>query len=188
MMNKILTTKNRLTIHDDPHILRLLISTPFFIAGGYFFYHLLSALHSYIQDANATEWMAALPGMTVMVIFGTLISLPGLFLAARESLVVNKELGVIGKRREMLTLHTRGQITNLVDVGKVICRRTTRKRIERTVGSTSGRSTSVTSYPVDLELKDGQQVALIEFSEKKKKKKIAKILAEFADLPLNDRL
>jgi len=187
-MSKIKITDNKLVIHDVPHPVRLLIGAPFFIVGGYFFYHLVDALHDYIYDANADEWIAALPGMFIMLILGLAISLPGLFLAARESLVINLDLGVIGKRRELLGLHTRGKVIKLEDVSKILCRQITRKHIDRKVGSTSGRTTSVTSYLIDLEMKDAQQAALIEYTEKSIAKKTAKTLTEFAGIPLNDRL
>ncbi|MFC1680813.1 hypothetical protein ACFL1S_03340 [Pseudomonadota bacterium] len=180
--------ENRLIVHDNPHPIRLLISVPFFIGGGYFFYHLFNAIYVYILDASAGEWMSALPGMLFMAVLGAAISFPGLLLASRESLVVNKELNVAGKRRGLLGLHTRGKLVYLDQVRKVICRQQTRNRNQRTVGSTSGRSTSNTFYLIEFEMNDDQVAPLIEFQDKPGARKVAKAVAGFAELELDNRI
>lgn len=180
--------ETRLIVHVNPHPLRLLISVPFFIGGGYFFYHLFDAIYIYISDAFAGEWMSALPGMLFMAVLGAAISFPGLFLASRESLVVNKELNVAGKRRGLLGLHTRGKLVDLPQVRKVICRQQTRNRNQRTVGSTSGRTTSNTFYLVEFEMKDDQIASLIEFQDKPSARKVAKAVAGIAELELDNRI
>ena len=123
-----------------------------------------------------------------MLILGVGISLPGLFLAAAETVTVDRGAGVLRKRRELLGLHGPGLLVRLDEVEKVVCRQTTRKHIDRQPGATSGRSTSITVYPMELETKNGETTPLIEFSEKAAAKRAAKSLADFSALALDDRL
>ena len=179
---------DRLVVTDTPHPLRRLIALPFFIGGGYFLYHLGAAIYEYIQFASAGEWLGAIPGMLVMLILGLGISLPGLYLAAAETVTVDRGLGVIRKRRELLGLHSPGLLVRLDEVDGVTCRQTTRKHIDRKPGATGGRSTSITVFPLDLETKSGETKPLIEFAEKAAAKRAAKSVADFAQLTLDDRL
>ena len=168
--------------------MRRLIAVPFFVGGGYFIYHLVAALYEYIEVASAEEWLGAIPGMLVMLVLGLGISFPGLFLAAAETLTVDRGLGVIRKRRELVGLHGPGLLVRVDEVERVTCRQTTRKHIDREPGATAGRSTSITVYPLDLEMKNGETTHLIEFSEKAAAKSAAKSVADFAALALDDRL
>lgn len=183
-----LRSESQLIIHDKPHPMRLVISLPFFIASGYFLYHLILALADYVRNANLSEWIGALPGMAIMLVLATAIVLPGLFLAARESVVVNKSLGLIGKRRELLGLHSRGKIVKLSSVKSIVCRQQTRKHTDRKPGSSSGRTSSVTVYPVDLLLDDEQALQIGEFSEKSDAREMVKAIADFSELSADDRL
>lgn len=187
-MSNVRQSNDLLIVIDNPQPMRLLIALPFFIGGGYFLYHLLDALYDYINNASAAEWLGALPGMLVMLLFAALISFPGLFLAARESVVVNRQISVIGKRRELFGLHTRGKIVDIDDVEMIICRQTTKKHTHRKPGATSGRTSSVTVYPLDLEIKNGDTAPLIEYSEKAVAKNIARVVSDFSGLALVDRL
>ena len=154
-MSKIKKSETKLLIHDSPHPVRLLISLPFFIGGGYFIYHLLGSIREFLLYASISEWLAGVPGMLVMLLLAIAVSVPGLLLAATESIVVNRVLGVLGKRREFVGLHTRGKLVSVDDVARVICRRTTRKHTDRSVGSTSGRTSSTTVFLIDLKLATG---------------------------------
>jgi len=181
-------SENRLVIKDHPPSLRRMIAVPFFIGGGYFIYHLIAAIYEYIKVASAEEWIGAIPGMLVMLLVGLGISFPGLFLAAGETLTVDRRRGVIRKRRELVGLHTPGLLVRIDEVERVICRQTTKKHIDREPGATQGRSTSITVYPMDLEMQNGETTRLIEFSEKAAAKTAAKSVADFAALTLDDRL
>ena len=181
-------SEDRLVIKNTPPPLRRLIAAPFFIGGGYFIYHLIAALYEYARVASADEWLGAIPGMLVMLVLGFGVSLPGLFLAAGETLTVDRKLGTIRKRRELVGLHTPGLLVQLDEVEKVICRQMTKKHIDREPGATHGRSTSITVYPVDLEMKSGETTHLIELPEKAVAKSVAKSVADFAALTLDDRL
>ena len=124
-MSKIKKSETKLLIQDSPNPIRLLISLPFFVGDNYFVYHLLGSIREFLLYASISEWLAGVPGMLVMLLLAIAVSVPGLLLAATESIVVNRVLGVVGKRREFVGLHTRGKLVSVDDVARVICRRTT---------------------------------------------------------------
>ncbi len=151
-------------------------------------YLLLSSLLSYILEATLSEWMIAIIGMIVLFILAALVLAPGIYIVSRESIVANNKLGLIGKRRELLGLHTKGKILSLDDIEKVICRKQTRNSTQKKAGDSSGRTSSTTYYIIDLLLKDQQQAPLIEYKDKKYAKELARALAKFTGIELNDRL
>ncbi len=187
-MNIIDLDGDMLNVHIKRQTVELLISLAFFIGGGYFLYHLIGILFEYIVAATFQDWVEALPGMIIMLLFALLISWPGMYMAAVDSIVVDIAPGIIGKRKELFGMHTRGKCIQLDDVESIVCREKTRSRTRRTIGSTSGTSTSVTSYIVELSLKSEQQADLLEYTEKKEARELAEALADFTGITLDDRL
>ena len=165
-----------------------MISAPFFLAAAYFSYLLVASVIEYLLKATFGEWLSALPGMLVLPIVGSAILAPGLFLASRESVVINLALGVIGKRREFLGLHTKGKMINLDDIEQIVCRTKTRKHTDRSVGSTSGRTSSTTFYLIDLEVENGKMEPLIEYSDKSIARNITREIGEFTNVRVDNRL
>lgn len=187
-MDTISVSESKLRAHSRPHYIARLISAPFFIAAGYLFYVLIDSLVSYILDASPVEWLEALPGMIFILLLAVAIVLPGLFIAASESIVVDSDQGVIGKRRELLGLHTPGKTINLKDIEKIICRRKSRRHTRKKPGETAGVSSSVTWYIIDLALKDGQEATLLEYKNSGEAKALAKALAKFTGISLDNRI
>ena len=104
MMNTgpaIVASDHSLIVRDNPHPLRLLVGLPFLIGGGYIIYHLADSILTYIGTATAAEWISAIPGMLVMLLLGAGVASPGLYIVSAECIVVNRGMGVIGKRREL---------------------------------------------------------------------------------------
>ena len=187
-MVKIRTGKKRLLIFERPHPIRLLISLPFYIAAGYFVYYFLTSILDYVLHATAGEWLGALPGLSLILLFAALIAIPGALLSSSESVVASNKLRIIGKRKEWLGLHTPGKVIQYEIIKRIVCRQRTRKTTDREVGMTGGRTVSATHYVIELDTKDGAQATLIKFTEKKPAKEVAAALAEYTELPLNDRI
>ena len=187
-MNIISVSGDTLHVHVKRHKVELLISFVFFIGGGYFLYHLIGILFEHIVSASIQDWIESLPGMIIMLILSLVIWWPGAYMAAVDSVVVDSRSGIIAKRKEMFGLSTRGMIVQLGDVKSIVCRQKTRSRTRRTVGSTSGTTVCVTYYIVDLNLKNGQQAELLEYTEKSGALELAKAVAESTGISLDDRL
>ena len=178
-------TKHQLNFFDRRHpIGLLLISLPAFIVGLYFGYILITTFIDYILNATFGEWVRALPGILfVLAIFAIAIS-AGVFTASRVNIVVDTKLGVVGKRREFLGLHNKGKVIDLSEVKKIICR----QKSIKTTTKPGEYNPSTTYYLIDILTTDDQQVPLINFKNKKETKHLAKKIANFANVDLNDRL
>jgi len=187
-MNIIKTGADVLHAHVKRHCVEYLISAAFFMGGGYFLYQLIGILFEYIVSASVQDWVDALPGMIILFVFALLISWPGMYMAAADSIVVDLRLGIIIRRKEWFGLHTRGKMILLGDVECIVCRPKTQSRTRRTVGSTSKTNVSVTCYIVGLNLKNDQQAEVLEYAEINGARELARAIAEFTGISLDDRL
>ena len=180
-LKKQIHTENNLVINDNRHPIEILFSLPFLFAGGYFIFQILRTFYEYIPSASFSDWLAAIPGLLVLLILAILIGGLGVFLAAAESLAVDLKMRVIGKRRQLLFFHTKGKYIELDKIDKIICRTETKQRT-----NANHKSTSV--YIVDLIHIETGKAQLIEFKNKEDAKEVGQTLSDFTKIPLNDRL
>lgn len=178
----------RLVTADSRHPLRYVFALPFAAYGGYLLWHLVSGLYAYFRESGLVDTLAMLPGVAVGLFFTALFLAPAIVLLARRNTVVDTDLGVVGRRWELLGLHTRGKITNTADVEKVVCRRQTRKNPSRIGNSDARRETPVTHYLVDLERPALGTLNLFDEMDRKTAKMLGEKVATLLDRPLNDRL
>lgn len=162
----------------------LIITAPAFMVSLYFGYILVSSLIDYMAHATAGEWISALPGMLfVLALFALALSVFA-YSASRHNIIVDTRLGVIGKRRELMGLHTRGKVINLAKISKIICR----QKSEKITARPGEYNPATTYYHVDLLTQEGQRLPLVNFKDKNKAQRLARKIAGFANIELNDRL
>ena len=85
-------------------------------------------------------------------------------------------------------MHTRGNIVQLKGIDRIVCRRESRRHTHRKVGSTSGRTSTVTYFRIDLETDGADPWKLIEFTNKTQARRVATAIAEFSDIDLDIRI
>ena len=169
-------------------ILVRLLGLPFLLFGGWMLYHFAAGLIEYVHGASAEEWLSALPGFLLTLVFTAIFLAPGVMLCLfRMRVELDRAKGTVTHVKDFLFYRWTRKMP-IKDIRQIVARQTSANRSRQSAEGFSGNRSKMTVYPVDIEFETSDSMGVSQSGEKAEAKKIARGLAEFLGVPLNDRL